>query len=230
MEGRKQRLITWIHKHDDCWYFLIAYIGLAVILSTFISLFWLVVIVALHAGFEIIKISNETNNKAILLKKVLWELKLDIALIFFSFVIHLYMGFVMGVAGIGGMSRLGAGAARAGSATARATSATARTIQSGARVAPRFVIIQRTIRAGLMMLDEAILVLRGFFLGDKTKREKKSSKTKKAKERQWSFGDWFTISLGAISIILILFAPILTEHNTYIRVMHEVLEELRPFP
>lgn len=231
-ESLKEKIVKWIHTHDDCWFFVIAYIGLAVVLSTFISLFWLIAIVIFHGIFELIKFSSNTKNTPLLIKKVLWEIKLDIALIFFSFVIHLYLGFAMGVAGIGGISRAGAGIARAGSTAARATSATARTIQTSARVAPRVVIIQRTLRAGLMMLDEAILVLRGIFFGNKSKKEKKEYKKQEKikKDKKWSFGDWFTVSLGIISIILIFLAPVITEHDTYRLVLLQILEELHPFP
>ncbi len=45
-------LRRWLVMHDDQWTFIVPYIGLAVLLSALISLFWLVVVVAVHFALE----------------------------------------------------------------------------------------------------------------------------------------------------------------------------------
>ena len=50
-----ERLRDWVLNHDDSWIFIILYVGLAVVLSLWISLFWLLVVVAGHFVLEWIR-------------------------------------------------------------------------------------------------------------------------------------------------------------------------------
>lgn len=220
-----QRLRSWILVHDDKTSFIVAYIGIAVVLSTFVSLFWLLLIVLIHFIFECIKENDGVLTRSQIFSRAMWELKLDLTLIFFAFLIDVYMDsfiILMGLsdgsraddiayagaasaracsmsarAGSGAArlsagaaragssaARVGSSAARAGSAAARASSSAARAASTGARVAQtstRLVVIQRSIRAVLMLLDEAVLVLRGIFMG---KGKKESDEDNENKDSQ----------------------------------------------
>ncbi len=241
-----QKIYHWIKEHDDKKVFIIGYIGLALVLSTFISLFWLVFIVSIHGVLEYIKYKSRGNNLFIIVLNMVWELKLDFALILFSFVICLYVGFILGIAGLSGVARGGAAATRIASGGTRVT-----------KSASRFLVIQRTLRAGLLMLDEAVFTIRGFVL-DRNKKnntsfaynsdqrltgkrdlkevkatdsiEKEGNPLANLKYKNLTFADKLAIILGLASLLLIILAPVITEHNTYNMVLREIIVELRPFP
>jgi len=104
----------WIVQHDDSWLFIVPYIGLAVVLSIAISLFWLVALVVAHFALEWVRQIYEAQNAGDqpgfggLLLRVLWELKLDLALIVFALVLAVYMEMALGVVGLGAAGRSGA--------------------------------------------------------------------------------------------------------------------------
>lgn len=132
----------WIIDHDDSWLFIIAYIGLAVVLSIWISLFWLVAVVAVHLAFEVVRQKATHEQWTTIISQALWELKLDIALVLFALVVSLYMEVVLGVVGLQGV-------ARAGAAT-----------QAGLRGGARFAAWQRIIRGVLLSVDGRMMPLR----------------------------------------------------------------------
>jgi hypothetical protein len=107
---------AWILQHDESWLFTISYVGLAVVLSIWISLFWLVAVVGVHFILEWIRQSHFAERSRDVLRRSLWELKLDGALILFAFALTAYLEVILGMAGLAGASRMGlqAGARFAG--------------------------------------------------------------------------------------------------------------------
>jgi hypothetical protein len=215
-----QRIHAWILEHDDSKLFMVLYIGLAVVLSIAIGLFWLVVVVAVHFGFELIRQRNQHKNWLRVFAEAFWELKLDIALVLFAFVISLYMDIVLGAAGLGGASRLGAAAARSGA---------------------RFAAWQRIIRGVLLTVDDAAQVVRAVSVARKGKDKDSLAEDITQPETapsfslwgswrgQWGRGDWVAIVLGAVFIALLALTPLLTEH-TYSSALAVLADELHPFP
>lgn len=126
----------WIHTHDDSTVFTVLYIGLALVLSIVLGLFWLVVVVALHGLLEILRQRRLHPWWPGVLSRTLWELKLDIGLILFAFVVTLYMDVVLGVAGLNAALR------------------------AGTRGCARVLAWQRGIRAAALSLDDAAQVAR----------------------------------------------------------------------
>jgi hypothetical protein len=126
----------WIMTYDDRWLFIVPYIGLAVLLSIVTGLFWLVAVVAAHFALELLRqhyIARLTQTRPGpigLLLRVLWELRLDIALIAFALVLALYMELTLGLVGLGSATRAG--------------------MMAGAR----FAVIQRLLRVILLSLDD----------------------------------------------------------------------------
>ena len=181
----------WLVAHDDRLGFTIAYIALAVVLSVRISLFWLVAVVALHGFIETwsLKRRGMGENR---LGRVLWHLKLDIALVLFALWLGLYMDVLFGLAGL--------------SAAARTTA------QAGAR----FIAWKRAIRGVLLTLDDAAVVAKsvvGRGEGNHGTAEQESSSAAVPWRRPWGVGDWMSLTLATVFLALILLAPWLTRHD-----------------
>ena len=247
-----ERLRDWIINHDDSWIFIILYVGLAVVLSIWIGLFWLLVVVAGHFVLEWIR--QRHVRDAGVLPEVFWELKLDVALVLFALVLTLYLDVVFGI--------LGLQAAGRAAAIARV----------GARGGSRFAAWERTLRGLLLSADDAAQIARAIVIRRPSKGNATGEPSAGAVARasdggqaevvahwqgpaaapvdapvkeptvvepgagrwgswtgRWSKGDWFAVGLGVACIALILLAPWLTSHD-YASVLATLGKELRPFP
>jgi len=248
-----ERLRDWIVNHDDSWIFIILYVGLAVVLSLWISLFWLVVVVAGHFVLEWIR--QRHLRETGVLAEVFWELKLDIALILFSLVLTLYLEVVFGILGL--------------KAAGRAVTIA----RAGARGGSRFAAWERTLRGLLLSADDAAQIARALVVRRPSKagvagaaaavaaaarasdggqaeagahlqeaaamradaRAEDHTAGKAGAARwgswtgRWSKGDWFAVGLGVACVALILLAPWLTSHD-YASAFATMGRELRPFP
>jgi len=204
----------WIIDHDDSWLFVALYITLAVVLSIWISLFWLVVVVGAHFALELIRHRHFDRWWPGVIVRALWEIKLDIALVIFALVIGVYMEFVLGVAGLSGAARV--------------------SLQAGAR----FAGWQRAIRGVLLSVDDGAQVARALL------RRKRGNGTEANEEdkapaddptvwggwtARWSLGDRLSIGLGGGSLLMLLIAPLLMGQPPE-AIWETVLEELQPFP
>lgn len=194
-------MTSWIVKHDDSKVFIILYISLAVILSAFISLFWLLAVVAVHFAFELIKQKHHVKSWRKSFYLSLWEIKLDFVLLLFAVWLTVYMNFIFGVVGIGVASRAIA--------------------QGGSR----FLVWQRVIRGILISLDDAVQVAR---FGIK-KKENNTEEAKVAKTISVSLGDIIVLGFLGVFIFFITLAPYFTEH-TYSSLWQVILEEFKPIP
>lgn len=181
----------WLVAHDDRWGFTVTYITLAVVLSVTISLFWLVAVVALHGIIEAWSLKRRGLHED-RLGRVLWHLKLDIALVLFALWLGLYMDVLFGLAGL--------------SAAARTTA------QAGAR----FIAWKRAIRGVLLSLDDAAVVAKsvvGRGESNHGRPEHESPSPIFPWRGPWSMGDWISLTLAAVFLTLILLAPWLTRHD-----------------
>jgi hypothetical protein len=213
----------WIINHDDSWVFIIGYVTLAVVLTLWISLFWLVVVVLLHAWFEWICQRAVDKDIPGVLARIGWELKLDVALILFALALDVYMGFLVGIVGLGHGARAG--------------------VQAGAR----FAVIQNALRGVLLSIDDVVQVVRMVVAKKRRDRdgggEDGSLEADAAVEsapqqfsrwgawvQPWSKGAWFSMAFGAICLILLLIAPFFTGHDSFAAVADVCLAELHPWP
>ncbi|TVQ95867.1 MAG: hypothetical protein EA398_16900 [Deltaproteobacteria bacterium] len=126
-----------MEEHDHRWSFLGPYLVLSVVLSVFVSLFWLLALIGMHAALEWTRQRRLHPNPRWVAGRILWELKLDLALLLFALVIVVYTDVVLGLLGLGA-------AARAGTAGAA-----------------RIVAWQRGIRGFLMTVDEMMIAWSG---------------------------------------------------------------------
>lgn len=216
----------WVQNHDDSRVFAVLYIGLALVLSIVLGLFWLVAVVALHGLLEVLRQRGLHRWWPGVLSRVLWELKLDIGLILFAFVVTLYMEVVLGVAGLNAAMR------------------------AGARGGARMLAWQRGLRAALLSVDDVAQVAR---IAARRRRagEQATADTAEAATpadasidglaalgvsspwggwaERWSRGSALAVSFALLSLALVLAAPWLTGQPA-VAVWQQVLAELRPFP
>lgn len=201
----------WVVEHDDRWLFVALYIGLAVVLSIWISLFWLVVVVGVHFVFELIRQSHQQRGR--ILAQALWEIKLDIGLVLLALAMALYMEIVLGVLGLQSAARLGA-ASRIGTRGVR------------------FAAWERTLRGILLSADDAAQVARVFARGRNRRPEAGTTALPEAPSSwrgRWRVGDGVAVGLALVSLALLLLSPWLTGH-TAASAWATLLAELQPFP
>ena len=229
--SRTNGIIAWIRHHDERALFVLAYITLAVTLTIFISLFWLVAVVAVHAAFEVIRQSHRFGAPAQYLAETLWEIKLDIALVIFALALALYMDLIMGILGLQSAARAGA-AAKAGG---------------------RFLAWERVIRAVALTVDDFVHV--GRFIKPIVRifkrnggRPAQSSPAHEAEEsgppmgdtederpattswvQPYGWGDKLSLALGVACLLLIVASPLFT-HHTPVTVVTTMAAEMHPFP
>jgi hypothetical protein len=217
--GRLEAVHEWIVNHDESWLFVVLYIGLAVVLSIWISLFWLVAVVFVHFIFELIRQRRHFASRRRIWGEALWELKLDIALVLFALVVSLYMDLALGVVGL-------QSAARAGSAA-----------QAGLRGGARFAAWQRLIRGVMLSVDDVAQVARVVARGktndpptDDSGDEPESVGVAMPSWRQnWGKGDWIAVGMALVCLALLLITPLITEH-TPVSTLIALVAELHPYP
>jgi hypothetical protein len=232
---------AWIIDHDDKLLFVILYIGLAVALSIWLGLFWLVVVVAIHFIFEFIRQKFLRKNLFNVLLEVVWETKLDLALILFALVITLYMHIIVGAISIGLVARL---------STVSRFSRLGTVFQSGLRAAPRIAGWERLMRSFLLSIDDLVQFVRAFGRRGKKRQDpdtmvieeldvdKSVEFTQHDPENEspwgswakpWGKGDFGAVLIAVVCLILIFTAPLITEH-TYASALEVLGQELHPFP
>ncbi|MFU8820121.1 MAG: hypothetical protein ACNA8G_01080 [Gammaproteobacteria bacterium] len=202
----RQRVLAWIAEHDDSWLFIVFYVGLGLVLSMTISLFWLVAVVAAHAVLEWFAMGRQgiLDHRA---GRVLWHLKLDIGLVLVALWLGLYLELLFGLAGLGAAAR------------------------AGAQTAARAVAWQRSIRGVLMTVDEAAHVVKAVAARNGPRREQVAEVVDERPpwRRPWSRGDKFAVVFTLTWAALILLAPVLT-HHTVGSTLAILAADLHPWP
>jgi len=200
----------WIIEHDDRWLWTILYISSAVLLSIFISLFWLIIVVMVHAVLEVIRQRHFDRRTTGVVSRMLWEIKLDIALVFFAIAVALYTDVILGAAGLGGAARTGAQLAARGGAWAKAIRGVLLSVDDAAQLAR--AVIGRP--GGDSPSDEPHLEGPAYWGGW---------------TRRWGAGGWIAVSLTVASSALIGAAPLLTDHAPP-AIVELLMHELHPWP
>lgn len=208
-------VVRWVLRHDNCLYFNILYIGLAVVLSIWLGLFWLVAVVSVHAILEFFRQYLMSRKFGFALLESLWELKLDMGLIIFAFWLSVYLDFIFGLAGL--------------SAGARVVAQTGgRVAQAGTRAAAW----QRIIRGVFITLDDVGLAFKAL----RRKKDKKQqggnadeSGLKLSWAQPYGTGDWFSILFLGVFFVLLFLAPLITGYD-YPTVWSMISGEMKPFP
>ncbi|MFU8806503.1 MAG: hypothetical protein ACNA8W_22015 [Bradymonadaceae bacterium] len=220
----KSAIHQWILNHDNSWAFIISYITLAVVLSIWISLFWLIAVVAVHGFFEWVCQREIDDEPLGVFARIAWELKLDVGLIAFALALGVYMEVVLGLVGLSAAGRAG--------------------VQS----AGRFAVWQNALRGTLLSVDDAAQVVRmvaakgneegaddmdvmsgpEVAVDDVTLKGPEWSKWGGWPQR-WDKWVWLQLGFGVVCIGLILAGPSLTDHS-FAEVVAIMAEELHPWP
>lgn len=219
-----------MRDHDERWSFVLLYLGLAVGLSVFVSLFWLLVVAGLHFGLECGRQAHYREGRAEIAGHALWEVKLDIGLVLLALTLVLYIDVVLGLLGL-------QSAARAGAVT-----------RAGARIGSRAAAWERNIRTFLLTVDEmarlayaAVMVRKGE-RGLATKpppaetpgpAEEVDSASSAAEPSpgwrgRWGMADRIGLLLVVAGVLLLLAAPLLTPHD-WRTAFIAIATELSPF-
>ena len=193
----------WVHEHDERLSFTLLYFGGAVLLGIFMNLFWVTALMALHFAIEIP--GNIMRRVEAPVRDALWHIKFDIGLILFSLVIAVYMSKILAVLGI--------------TQAVRATRAV-----EGVRALSRAKVIEGAIRAFMMSIDDIIGMIARIHRG--RKGLKKPSKIPAA-WRNPDAGDWCSLGFSLVQIILLLLAPVLTDHDI-LDIAHIIVVEMTP--
>lgn len=237
----------WVRDHDERWTFVFLYLGLAVGLSVFVSLFWLVIVAGAHFLLECARQSHYREGRVEVVGHALWEVKLDVGLVLLALTLVLYIDVVLGLLGL-------QSAARAAAVT-----------RAGARLGSRAAAWERNIRTFLLTVDEmarvvyaAIMVKRGEIGGGGADGEADATVRTEAVESEvvgeararsasapptaaavpglspgwrgrWGIGDRIGVALVVCGTLLMLAAPFLTGHD-WSSAVTALLHELRPFP
>jgi hypothetical protein len=250
--ARPSGLRDWVRDHDERWSFVVLYLGLAVGLSVFVSLFWLLVVGALHFTLECGRQTHFREGRLEVVGHALWEVKLDIGLVLLALTLVLYIDVVLGLLGL-------QSAARAAAVT-----------RAGARIGTRAAAWERNIRTFLLTVDEmariayaAVTVRKGGpgaarraaaeaeALAATGVAEAEALAASRAAEARaaaefpatesappdpglgwrgkWGMADRIGLALVVAGLTLMLVAPFLTAHD-WGTAATALMEELRPFP
>jgi hypothetical protein len=227
--SRSSGLRDWVREHDERWSFVLLYLGLAVGLSVFVSLFWLLVVAGLHFLLECGRQAYHRQGRMEVVTQALWEVKLDVGLILLALTLVLYIDVVLGLLGI-------QSAARAAAVT-----------RAGSRLGSRAAAWERNIRTFLLTVDEmarlayaAVMVRKGERGARRRPVERPAPREQAPPPRaisrepspgwrgSWGMADRIGLLLVAAGVALLLAAPTLTPHDWGTAVT-AILNELTPF-
>ncbi len=227
----------WVLHHDERLSFAAAYVALAVSLSLFVSLFWLLVLVAIHLVLEWLKKryrGYEGRGHAAIW--TVWDVKLDLALALLAFVLAAYSGVTFGVAGAQSAGRAGILASRLGPITRGF--AAARVVLFRLWFAARIIIIRKA--------DMARAAAHGKLAEQQAAAEAGEDAAAKLAQSTandglgpipgvppwrtpWSRSDWAGVIFVLLNIVLLLAAPLITD-QTVAGMLENFREQLHPWP
>ena len=221
----KDKIYRYVVTHDERWSFIIAYVTLAVVLAIAINLFWLALVVAVHGVFEWVKQGVMVQDRIAKAMRVLWELKFDFGLVLFGLALEVYIGVILGVAGLGATARAG--------------------VEAGSRAA----MWQSVLRGTLLSVDDAAQVVR---MATGTDEEGADGSLDildgpmadvdypvegptdlKGRLGPWVdeyvLGDYLSLGFGLTCLALILLGPFLTPQS-WAEILMALGEEMHPWP
>jgi len=209
-------LKDWIKDHDDRWSFVLLYVGGAILLSVFLNLFWVVMLMAGNFCLKVYRNFLVAKPQPFLTS--LWQVKLDIGLIFFALAIGLYADHIFAALGL-------SQAARAGQAV------------RGLQMATRFGVIERGLKVFFMTIDDQARLVNAIVKA----RSKKKSRVDIPEEaipepeahlpsypwKRWGKGDIFSVTFGLTCVGLIAAAPWILDMPP-MEIGHLILWQLKP--
>lgn len=244
------RFKTWVVNHDRSVAFALVYVVSTIVLSVFVSYFWLLALVGLHIFIEWLSKYYQGYRQRFVW--TLWDVKFDLALVCLAFALLSYTGINAGVAGAQSVTR-------AGLLTGRLSGLGARFgfVMIGAEyfawlgryLAPVGVYFSRfgrlLAKLGLRFIDVFFSARVALFRKADMSRARARVEAKKATAStaehssavpnslpwQWPLtgGDWFAITVIVINIIAVFSAPLIVDHS-YASLFQSLAAKLHPWP
>lgn len=226
----KKKIHKFILTHDDRWSFIIAYVSLAVILAIMINLFWLALVVAVHGLFEWVKQSAVIQDRIAKATRVLWELKFDIGLVLFGLALEVYIGVILGIAGLGATARAGVEAGSRAAMWQSVLRGTLLSVDDAAQVAR--MAASRGADGTDGEVDDEIDIMSGPILDDDA-YPKPGPTDWKGRLGPWAqkypLGAKLSIGFAVLCLAMIVAGPYLTDHS-WATMLAALGEELHPWP
>lgn len=208
-----EKIVEWVVDHDDRMSFTILYVGLAVCLSIFMSLFWVASLMLCHLGLEVFRHRVLGHDYPLL--QALWDVKLDISLVLFALVIALYSDMIFGFLGL-----------------AQATRAVA-----GVKLLTRVTILERAIKVFFLTVDDLSRITHVVI---KSIRNRKAVQVnlddlhlldheEHLPDGKITFGDLFALGFGVVCIGLIIASSFILPDGL-VDTVGIILDNLSPFP
>lgn len=237
---------TWIVNHDRSLIFALVYVVSTIVLSVFISYFWLLALVAVHIVIE--WLSKSYRGYRYRLAWTLWDVKFDLALVCLAFALLSYTGINAGVAGAQSVTRAGLLGGRLSAIGSRigflavAGEYLAWIGRYLSRLAPVFSRFgQLLTRFGIKVIDVFFSARVALFrkadmaraaarkLPRDCEQTLVEAPTGLPWQRRLSSGDWFAISVIVINLIAVFSAPLITDHS-YASLFQSLAAKLHPWP
>lgn len=232
----------WIVLHDRSVLFALSYVTLTIILSVFVSYFWLVALVALHLVLEWLKKGYLGYDRGLhRFAWTVWDTKFDIALIFLALSLLSYTGVGAGVAGAQSATRVGLMGGRLSAIWSQIAPILARFARLGV------VLRAMGIRAVDLFFSARVILFRKADMARASKQEafiERGSPAERDERAPESAGPvpghlpwqralggygWFAVLLVVVNTIAVLFAPVVTEH-TYPSLLETLATKFHPWP
>ncbi|AHF00146.1 hypothetical protein [Thioalkalivibrio paradoxus] len=241
---------AWIVRHDRSLLFATVYVTLTVVLSVFVSYFWLLAVVGVHILLEWLK-KGYLGYRPGLHRTAwtLWDTKFDLALVFLAFTLLSYTGVNAGVAGAQSATRAGLLGGRLAVVTERASSLLARLGRLlrvggvfrglGVKAVDVFfsarVVLFRKADMARAASDEGHLAP-----GAASARERAAEEQAQDAEllqipdylpwqRKLGGAAWFALIVIGFNVVAVLASPLLTDHS-YLSLFQSLGAKLHPWP
>lgn len=237
---------TWIVNHDRSLVFALVYVISTIVLSVFISYFWLLALVAVHIMIE--WLSKSYRGYRYRLAWTLWDVKFDLALVCLAFALLSYTGINAGVAGAQSVTRAGLLGGRLSAIGSRIGFLVvvgeyfAWIGRYFSRLLPFFSRFgQIFTRFGIKIIDlffsARVALFRKADMARAAARKPPSDCEHNVLEvptglpwqRRLSSGDWFAISVIVFNLIAVFSAPLVTDHS-YASLFQSLATKLHPWP
>jgi len=232
----------WIVLHDRSVLFALAYVSLTILLSVYVSYFWLVALVGLHLALEWLKKGYLGYEPGLHRTAwTFWDTKFDIALIFLALTLLSYTGVGAGVAGAQSATRVGLMGGKFSALWARIAPLLARFA--------RLSVVLRAmgIRAVDLFFSARVILFRKADMARASKQEAFLEREppgdanlnlpEDAREipahlpwqRALGGYGWFAVMLVVVNTVAVLLAPVVTEH-TYPSLLETLAVKFHPWP
>jgi len=226
---------SWIVRHDRSILFAVLYITLTIVLSVFISYFWLLAVVAVHILLEWLKKGYLGYLPGMHRTAwTLWDTKYDIALVFLAFTLLSYTGINVGVAGAQSVGRAGLLGGRLAPVTSRVGPILARFARFGRffrTIGVKAVDVFFSARVALFRkADMARAASSEAYLAPATAADEVITVPDHLPwQKRLGGGAWFALIVIAFNIVAVLVSPLITDHS-YITLLQSLGAKLHPWP